>query len=62
MTGLVRADDVTSEEAVLHIRKIFDKYKEEWDSWYMIEQDRREGWHWHNFADDIEEILKAARK
>jgi heme oxygenase len=53
---------VTSEEAIFHIRKIFDKYNEEWNSWYMIEQDRREGYHWHSFADEVEEILKAARK
>ena len=51
--------DVTPEEAVIHIQKIFNRYTADWNSWNVFTQDRREAQHWFSFSEEVEQILKS---
>jgi hypothetical protein len=48
---------VTPEEGLLHVRKIVQMYEKEYNSWYIIEQERYGGDHWEDCIEKIKQIL-----
>jgi hypothetical protein len=50
---------VTPEEGLLHVRKIVQMYEKEYNSWYIIEQERHGRDHWEECIEKINQILSA---